>query len=190
MSFTLPAMEAVDRRGFLRNAAGGGAAIVLASFLPAGCATDYPQAGQDGIELKSLSAKEYAVARAAAEALLEGTPVQPAVVAARIERELTLVGEPVRQDYRTVLNLIEHLTLLGGRTRRFTKLTPPERMKYLLGWSRSRFKLRRGAFYALKGFIHYFAYIDTATRPLTGFQGPWPERVEIAAHPVDFGPVA
>jgi hypothetical protein len=190
MSFTLAAMEALDRRGFLRTTAGGSAAIVVASFLPAGCTADYPQAAQDGVQLTSLSAKEYAITRAAAEALLEGTPVQPGIVATRIDRELVLAGEPVSEDFKTVLGLIEHLTVLGGRVRRFSQLNPAERLKYLLGWSRSRFKLRRGAFYALKGFIYYFAYIDDDTRPLTGFQGPWPERVTIAAYPIDFGPVA
>jgi hypothetical protein len=183
-------MDLMDRRGFLRTSAGGGTAIVLASWLPAGCSTEYPQAGQDGVVLKSLTAKEYATTRAAAEALLEGAPVAPRVVAERIDAELVLAGDPVRQDFKTVLGLIEHLTPLGGRVRRFTALNAAERMKYLRGWSRSRFKLRRGAFYALKGFVYYFAYIDVSTRPLTGFQGPWPERVEIAAHPIDFGPIA
>src|SRR5690606_29012886 len=49
----------IDRRGFLRTAAGGTAAIALASMIPAGCAADYPQATQDGIELQALSPKEY-----------------------------------------------------------------------------------------------------------------------------------
>ncbi|MGH7468469.1 MAG: hypothetical protein ACRENP_10965 [Longimicrobiales bacterium] len=180
----------MDRRGFLRASAGGGTAIVLASLLPAGCARDYPQAAEDGVALKSLTPKEYATARAAAEVLLEGAPVAARRVVERIDAELLTTGEPIRQDFKTVLGLIEHLTPLGGRVRRFTALNPAERMKYLRGWSRSRFKLRRGAFFALKAFINYFAYIDASTRPLTGFQGPWPERVKIAVRPVDFGPVS
>src|SRR4051812_35553995 len=70
-----------DRRGFLRTTAGGGAAIVIASLLPAGCSTDYPQAATDGWKLHALTDKEYAIARAAAEAMLIGVPVTIASVA-------------------------------------------------------------------------------------------------------------
>ena len=179
----------LDRRGFLRVSAGGAAAIAFASLLPAGCASDYPQAEQDRTDRKSLTEKEYAVARAAAEALLIGVPVTAAIVAARIDQELAWVGDPIRADMKTVLNLMEHATPLGGRMRRFTALTPEQRLAYLNGWRNSRFQLRRAAYQALKGFVYYMAYIDPATRSLTGFTGPWPERVKIAAYPVDFGEV-
>ncbi|HUH12626.1 MAG TPA: twin-arginine translocation signal domain-containing protein [Longimicrobiales bacterium] len=180
----------VSRRGFLRATAGGGAAIAAASLLPAGCATDYPAAALDGAELKALSPREYAVARGAAEALLVDVPVAPAVVAARIDGELSLVGDPVRADMKTVLTLLEHLTFLGGHVRPFTRLGPAQRRRYLEGWARSRFDLRRAAFQATRGFVYYFAYIDPATRTITGFQGPWPERLAIPVEPIDFGEVA
>lgn len=180
----------LDRRGFLRNSTGGLAAIGLASMLPAGCAADYPQAAADGVTLAALSEKEYAVARAAAEAILADVPVDPGVVAAGIDAELAAVGEPVRADMKSVFGLIEHLTFLGGRFSRFTELSPAARLEDLHGWSRSRFNLRRGAYQALHGFVVYFAYNRDATRPLTGFPGPWPERVSIPATPVDFGEIA
>lgn len=179
----------LDRRGFLRVSAGGATAIALASFIPAGCARDYPQARDDGLELESLTEKEYAVARAAAEALLVGVPVQAAGIALRIDRELALVGDPIRTDMKTVLALVEHATPLGGRLRRFTALTSEQRLRYLATWRDSRFQLRRAAYQGLKGFVYFFAYIDPATRPITGFTGPWPERVKIAAYPVDFGEI-
>ena len=179
----------LDRRGFLRMSAGGAAAIALASALPAGCAADYPQAESDGVDLQALTPKEYAVARAAAEALLVGVPVDPAVVARRIDRELALVGDPVREDMKTVLGLMEHLTFLGGRLRRFTALDTPARLAYLHGWRESRFNLRRGAFQAVRAFVYFYAYSDDATRPLTRFTGPWRERISIPATPIDFGEV-
>lgn len=180
----------ISRRGFLRSTAGGGAAIALASVLPAGCSDRYPAADSDGAELEALTAKEYAVARAAAEALLVDVPVEPAVVARRLDRQLAGVGDPVRSDMKTVLGLLEHLTFLDGRVRRFTELAPEQRLHYLRGWGRSRFNLRRAVFQATRGFIYFFTYADDATRPITGFKGAWPERYGFPAYPVDFGEVA
>jgi hypothetical protein len=180
----------VDRRGFLRSSAGGGIAIAAASLLPAGCARDYPQASQDATSLQALTEKEYAVVRAAAEALVVGVPITAAVVAQRVDRELALAGEPMLKDFKMLTRLIEHLTPLSGKARRFTSLRVEDRLAYLRGWSRSRFALRRGGYYGLKGLVYYVTYTDPATRPLTGFAGSWPERVKIAATPVDFGDIA
>jgi hypothetical protein len=178
-----------DRRGFLRTTAGGGAAILVASLLPAGCTADYPQAAQDKWKLHALTDKEYAIARAAAEAMLVGVPVTIASVAQGIDRELAAVGEPIRSDMKSVLGLIEHATILDLHARRFTALSPEQRRSYLNTWAQSRFDLRRGAYQALKSFVYYFAYIQDSTRPLTRFPGPWPERFKIPAKPVDFGEV-
>ncbi|MEX2611873.1 MAG: twin-arginine translocation signal domain-containing protein [Gemmatimonadota bacterium] len=180
----------LDRRGFLRGVAGGTAAVALASLLPAGCGRDYPQARADRADLQGLTDKEYAVARAAAEALLVDVPVDPGLVVRRLDRELALVGDPVLADMKTVLGLVEHMTPLGGRLRRFTALPLERRRAYLAGWRDSRFNLRRGAYNALRGFVAFFAFADDATRPLTGFGGPWPEHIQVPAYPVDYGGVA
>lgn len=177
----------VDRRGFLRTTAGGAAAIALASMLPSGCAADYPE--PEGTALQALTPKEFAVVVAAAEALLVDVPVQAERIAHRVDRELALVGEPILGDMKTVLALVEHLTPLGGRFRRFTALGREDRLRYLMGWAHSRFNLRRGAFQAIKAFVYFYTYSDDATRPLTGFPGPWTERVQIPVYPVDFGEI-
>ncbi len=189
MSLSLSS-SGMDRRSFLRSTAGGTAAIAAASLLPAGCARDYPQAESDGYTLLALTPKEYSVMRATAEALLEGVPVEPSLVAQRVDAELAAVGEPVRTDMKTVLTIIQHATPLGGHVRRYTALTPADRLRYLEGWARSRFDMRRAAFQALKGFTHFFAWYDDRTRGLTGFEGPWPERFNLPVTPVDYGEVA
>jgi hypothetical protein len=180
----------VSRRGFLRTAAGGTVAVAAASLVPAGCSRDYPQAAAAGVTLRALTPKEYAVARAAAEAVLAGVPASPDAVAAGIDAELALAGDPMRGDMKTVLSLMEHGPALSLRPRRFTALSPAARLEVLDDWATSRLNLRRAAYQALRGFIVYFAWVDDATRPLTGFPGPWPELVEIPATPVDFGEVA
>jgi hypothetical protein len=185
------ATGSIDRRGFLRSATGGTVAIAVASILPAGCSADYPQAGEDDATLSSLSPKEYAVAKAAAEALLVGVPVSAAAVAKGIDAELAAVGDPVESDLRNVFRLLEHLTILGFHRRTFTELRPEERLRYLNGWATSRLDLRRAAFQAVRGFVQYFAYIQPETRELTGFEGPLPEKLTLpVVRPVDYGDVA
>jgi hypothetical protein len=180
----------LSRRGFLRGVAGGTAAVAVASLLPAGCAPGYPERRPDGRTLLVLTPKEYAVARAAAEAMLVDVPVSPDDVASRIDAELALVGEPIVTDMKTVLSLMEHGPLLSFRRQRFSALTPAARRAVLEDWATSRYNLRRAAFQALKGFILFFAYIDDSTRPLTGFTGAWPERFAFPAYDVDFGEIA
>ncbi len=186
-----PSLETgLDRRGFLRATAGGGAAIALASALPTGTLRAYPAAAQDGVRLQALSPKQYAVARAAAEALLVDVPVDPAQVARAVDADLAAVGDPIRADMRTVLTLLEHLTPLGLRFRRFTALDPADRRAYLMTWARSRFNLRRAAFQATRGFLYFNTYLREETWPVSGFPGPWPERYEFPVPPVDFGEIA
>lgn len=172
-----------DRRGFLRGVAGGSAALALASWLPAG--RSYP--AQRG--LQALTAKEHAIARAAAEALLQGVPVDPRSVADELDRELALMGEPILADVKAVLGLLEHLTFLGGRLRRFTALDPAARLDYLNGWATSRFNLRRAAFQAVRSLVHFIAWAREETRPITGYRGTWPENFDFPAYPVNFGEV-
>ena len=179
-----PLAAALDRRGFLRGIAGGGAALAVAGWLPTGGAS-YPAQGG----LQALSAKEHAIVRAAAEALLPGVPVDPRSVADEIDRELALMGEPILSDMKAVLGLVEHLTLLGGRFRRFTALEPQQRLDYLNGWATSRFNLRRAVFQAVRSLVHFVAWAREDTRPLTGYQGTWPENFDFPIHPVDFGEV-
>ena len=180
----------LSRRGFLRGAAGGAAAVAVASVLPAGCAPDYAERRADGAALLALTPKEYAVARAAAEAMLVDVPVSPDAVATAIDAELAVAGEPMLTDMKTVLSLMEHGPLLSFRRKRFSALPPHARREVLDDWATSRFNLRRAAFQALKGFIIFFAYIDDSTRPLTRFPGPWPEKLSLPVYEIDYGEIA
>ena len=181
----------LDRRGFLRTTAGGGLALALASVLP-GCGRDATAQGVTGQDLRSLTLAEYETARAAAEALLIGAPdvIDPAAIALRMDYELWAAGGAIQEDMRTVLQLIERLTPLGGRLRRFSELDPQERLVYLHSWRDSRFNLRRASFNAVKAFVYFFAYADPATWPVTRFPGPWPGRVRVAVPRIDFGEIA
>ena len=170
--------------------AGGTAAVAVASLLPHGCAPEYGEQRQDGAGLRTLTPKEYAVARAAAEALLVDVPVSPDAVASGIDAELAVAGEPMLTDMKTVLSLMEHGPLLSFRRKRFTQLSPEDRRCVLDDWATSRFNLRRAAFQALKSFVVFYGYIDDSTRGMTGFPGPWPEHFALPVYDVDFGEIA
>lgn len=182
---TTPTPPGLDRRGFLRNVAGGGAALAVAGWLPAD-ASSYP--AMQG--LRALTAKEHAILTAAAEALLPGVPVDAASVATEIDGELALMGEPIVSDLTAVLGLLEHLTFLRGHVRRFTSLDPAVRLAYLESWGTSRFNLRRAAFQAVRSLIHFVAWARPETRTVTGYAGTWPENFDFPAYPVDFGEIA
>lgn len=183
---SLPA--GLSRRGFLRGVAGGGAAIALARWLPGG--EMWAQSAAGGSSPGAFTAKELTTLRAAAGALLGDVPVDPGTVAGRIDREVALMGEPIVTDFKTVLGLLEHLTFLGGRLTRFTNLSPAARLAYLQGWGTSRFNLRRAAFHAVRTLVHFYGWADDATRPITGYEGTWPETRDIPPYPVDFGEIA
>ena len=177
----------LDRRGCLRSTAGGTLAIALASLLP-GCGRAADAGGSP--ELRSLTDAEYETVRAAAEALLAGTAAaDPAKIAQRIDYELWAVGGAIEEDMRTVLQLLERLTFLGGRARRFSELSSEQRLAYLHTWRDSRFNLRRASFNAVKSFVYFFAYSDPGMWAMTRFPGPWPGRVSVPVPPVDFGEV-
>ena len=183
-----PHTPRLSRRGFLRGVAGGGAAIALARWLPGGSAA--AQAGAGGGSSGAFTPKELATLRAAAEALLMDVPVDPSGVAATMDREVALMGEPIVTDFKTVLGLLEHLTILGGRLTRFTRLSPEARLAYLEGWGTSRFNLRRAAYHAVRTLVHFYGWADASTRPITGYTGTWPETRNLPAYPVDFGEIA
>lgn len=185
----------LDRRGFLRGVAGGGLAIAVAGWLSSSRAVAAPVGGGLGSDQgergsRALTRQEHAVLRAAAEALLERVPVDPVQLADRVDTELALIGDPVMTDVKTVLRLVERLTILSGRLRPFTSLDPAERLAYLQGWGTSRFNLRRASYQAIRTLVHFYGWSEDSTRPLTGYEGTWPERLDLPAYPVDFGGVA
>jgi len=87
---------------------------------------------------------------------------------------------------RLVLRLMESRLvnlLISGRPRAFRQMSPETRERYLLGWSRSRFALRRSAFHGLRKLLTFLAYADP------GAPGPNPRLVAIGYHP-DGPPIA
>jgi choline dehydrogenase-like flavoprotein len=100
---------------------------------------------------------------------------------------LLQVADPAQvAQLRLVLRLMESSLgnlLISGRPRSFRQMSPDARERYLLGWGRSRFALRRSAFHGLRKLLTFLAYADP------GAQGPNPRLVTIGYHP-DEPPIA
>src|SRR5258706_46187 len=100
---------------------------------------------------------------------------------------LLQVADPAQvAQLRLVLRLMESSLvnlLISSRARSFRQMSPDARERYLLGWGRSRFALRRSAFHGLRKLLTFLAYADP------GAQGPNPRLVTMGYHP-DEPPVA
>lgn len=183
-----PPLPELDRRDFLKLGLAGSAAALL----PAGCSgyREYVKPEEE-TQLKFLSVKDYAILLAAADALLpegNGYPSHRALgTVAKIDAELAQ-WDPVRnKDIPVLLRLVEHGTLFFGYSfRRFTRLTVEERQAYLMdGWADSGFNLKRAGFLAMKGLLAFYYFSDPQVWPQIGYDGPWVDRFDIPATPVD-----
>ncbi len=175
--------EFLARRDFLRRAAGGSAALAMASWLPAGCAgyqelVPTPQRAN----LLFFDEKEFAVFQSVARRIVpdeEGWPsVDEVGVAAVIDEELALWRNepalaPVLDDLRLLLRLVEHGTWLDGHWSRFTRLAPDAQDDVLASWDGSSIEVRQVGFQALKNLVMFAYYDDERTFAKLSYAGPW-----------------
>jgi hypothetical protein len=170
------ALAPLSRRSFLRLA---GAALA-AGLAPTGCAAEHPawMRPPDGVRLRALSARSYAVL-AAAIARLVGEPgaawiadgrVRPAATAdAWLARTPELAG-PLAQG----LAVLEWGVFpLLGKLRPFTALGPGAQDALLRELAESRLRPKRDLFRGLRSVAYLAFYADPAVRPLTGHPGPF-----------------
>ena len=114
------------------------------------------------VEIENLMAPEYATLLAAASVVLPpGGPVGSGVdardVVRRVDRFVGLQTTTNRIAMRLLFHLVEQGTVLfpprgpsSGRRRRFTDLSPEQRLAYLNGWQHSANPLRRTVFISLR----------------------------------------
>jgi D-cysteine desulfhydrase len=125
----------------------------------------------------ALSRREGATLAAAAEALLPDVAGDsigdgPTVweIARNVDEYALAMPPHLRRDVHALLFAIEHLTPLGGRLRRFTRLAPATRARLLeaLGSSDTLRPLYRG----MRDLVMLGFYQDQRTWPALGYEGP------------------
>lgn len=164
---------ATTRRGFLRLAGTTAALTALAQVrsIPAASAS----ASQAGA---FFSPAEQEILTQIAERIVgSATPGAPRVRDTRavstIDALCASLDPALTAPLPTLLRVVDYAPFVFDlRFRRFTRLTPAEQDASLDGWMRSRFALRRQAFYALRNLALLGYYSQDPTWPTIGYAGP------------------
>jgi hypothetical protein len=93
---------------------------------------------------------------------------------ARIEQLLSVLDPEIVDPLKVLLRVVDLWpAVVQLRFRRFRSLSDEEKDESLEGWLRSRFRVRRNAFYALRNLALFGYWTDESTWPLIGYPGPW-----------------
>ncbi len=167
----------LSRRGFLK--AGGATAAGVAVLGLAGVAVP---GGEHYGEIVGderpvvLTEKEFAVLILAVESLIGQAGDLPSTretrTAARIDRELSLIGGQLLEDMKASLLYLEYRPLLGGGLSRFTKLMPEARLGLLTELQHSGDVLERSIYAGIRFLAVFFFYTDPRAWAHMGYGGP------------------
>lgn len=166
----LAALDAeLSRRRLLQAGLGGALILTFGSILPSGCERYSPIAR----ELKFLTRKEYAVATQAAVRILGLEEDARDDIGVFIDGLLADLPTTSQRQARLMLRVVEHGThLFDLKTKRFTRLSPPEQDAYLRGWMESSLGARRVIFRALKTMAALGFYAQPGSWDSIGYDGP------------------
>jgi len=172
----------MNRRQFLRRTVAG--ALLLSGAVVIGRHVGgYRLDPALATGLRVLSAKEALIFLAAARRLVAGDgPDAPALDEARalafVDGYLGKLGEPMRDDVKALLMLVEHGSgVFRGSTARFTRMSVEDQDASLRDWESSRLAVRRQGFQALKTMALLAYWRDDRTWPLLGYGGPLVKRL-------------
>jgi hypothetical protein len=161
---------ALDRRAFLRL----GAAAAAAGLLPAGCGS----APAPGAALAVLSPRAYATFNAAASriagARFAELIARGALDPARAADAFAARNPGIAGTLAAALAFLEWAPWpLAPKLRPFTSLDAAAQDRVLDALMRSRIDLCRDVFRGVKSLAALTVFASPATRPLTGFPGPF-----------------
>jgi len=166
----------LDRRTVLKGTLGGSLLMALGA---AGVSLQ-PSASVSAPALKCLSARDYAILKAIAEALIDvpdGLPsVEESGCLLRIDALMDAIHPGDAAEFKQALALMENplLGLVDGRIRPLSMLAPEARRAVLRRWQTSRMPLRRTAMRAVHGLLTSNYWADRRTHTYLGYEGPQP----------------
>ncbi len=184
---TLEALRVdLTRRRLLQTGFGGALLLAFGAVLPTGCARYSPVESS----LRFLTRKEYAVVTQAAVRILGLPDDARASLGGFIDGLLADLPPTSQSQARLMLRVVEHGThLFDLKSRRFTRLAPPEQDAYLRGWMESTLGARRVIFRALKTLAALGYYAQPASFADIGYDGPWLGRIDASGRVAHEAPV-
>ncbi len=78
----------------------------------------------------------------------------------------------VQKDFRSALMALEVMPILELRFKRFTSMSPQERVQYFASWEKSRWGLKRKIFVALKSAVTFAYFSHPEVWEKIGYEGP------------------
>ncbi|WP_373047834.1 gluconate 2-dehydrogenase subunit 3 family protein [Vulgatibacter sp.] len=166
----------ISRRTILRYGLGG--ALLLAAG-GTGLALQGSALRAPGRQLQVLDPRTYSILAAVADRIVPAGNGFPAATALAVPEKIDALlasGDPgVADEVKQVLLLLENALaglVFDGRTRPFTKLSPPEQDEALRSWQHSGLSIRRTAFAALHGLCAAAYYASPEIHTLVGYPGP------------------
>jgi hypothetical protein len=170
--------ESEGRRSFLRYGLLGGAVLVVGGSAWLGTRRTRPDPALTG-PFTALSAEEMTVLAALAERLLPARPGFPAPAEVELPRRIdglvSLMPAPAQKELQQLVGLFENALagfVLDGQWRTFTASSPEQQDARIRAWQRSRFRIRRTGYKALKKIVYGSYYGAPATWAALGYPGP------------------
>lgn len=164
------------RRRLLKVGAVAGALVAVSGAALRWLAGGYGSKLGPGEKPIAFDVKEFAVAKAAVEAMLPAAGALPSGVELgipqQVDEQVFMASAALRADFKNGLQLLEHATLVNGYRSRFTSLTAAERSAYLGAlMNGSNAALRQVAF-GLKEVVHLRYYGHPKVWKAIGYDGP------------------
>jgi len=171
----------IGRREFLRGSALGAALLGGATLLPGcGASGSYPT---PPVELKTFSAKEFHILQSVMDTFLPVTrsdelSVVEVGAAENFDGLLADASEDLQGNLKMLIFIFEHGTLpLGGKLRRFTRLSPKEQASFIEGLMRSDNGLKKLLYTVFMKISNGMYYDKPETWALVGYPGPLKTRL-------------
>lgn len=166
----------VSRRRLLKVGLVGGVAVAAGGALLRWLRFGYSSHLDPNEKPVAFTVKEFAIAKAAVEAMLpaeDGLPSGLSLgIPQQVDEQVWTANDLLRADFKNGLQLLEHATLTNGYRSRFTALSLAERRAYLDGLMNGSNSVLAQVAFGLKEMIHLRYYGHPGVWKSIGYDGP------------------
>ena len=134
--------------------------------------------------LQLFAEREYHILKAVCDRIVpEASGRHGMDLARQIDSTLARAPKEMGQEFKLLLLVFEYgAPLLGLTLKRFTRMSPEGKDRYLSGWERSMIAFKRMGFQAMKRMALAAFYGSNLSWPGIGYRGPWLDK----GYPYDY----